>query len=94
LANGDLINHPACHGQPFKFLFAENSVHDPLRSHYAQTSPGQYLLETSGFLPMGDARARIEEWRCDYNQNRPHSSLGGLTPAEFAGQLKTARKVA
>jgi putative transposase len=43
---------------------------------------------------MGDARARIEEWRTDYNQNRPHSSLGSLTPAEFADQLKSARKVA
>jgi putative transposase len=39
---------------------------------------------------MADARARIEEWRIDYNQNRPHSSLGGLTPAEFADQLKPA----
>ena len=48
----------------------------------------------SWFLSMGDARARIEEWRIDYNQNRPHSSLSGLTPAEFADKLQPARKVA
>ena len=30
------------------------------------------------------ARATIEAWRLDYNQRRPHSSLGALTPAEFA----------
>jgi len=38
---------------------------------------------------ISDARARIEEWMTDYNQNRPHSSLGSLTPGEFADQLKT-----
>jgi putative transposase len=43
---------------------------------------------------MGDARARIEVWRIDYNENRPHSALGGLTPAEFAEQLNEAWKVA
>lgn len=54
----------------------------------------QECLNTSWFLSMGDARARIEEWRTDYNRNRPHSALGDLTPAEFADQLKPARKVA
>jgi len=54
----------------------------------------QECLNASWFLSMTDARARLEEWRIDYNQNRPHSSLGGLTPAEFADQLKPARKVA
>ncbi|MEM6354875.1 MAG: integrase core domain-containing protein, partial [Pseudomonadota bacterium] len=43
---------------------------------------------------MGDARARLEEWRIDYNCNRPHSALSGFTPAEFADQLQPARKVA
>jgi hypothetical protein len=30
----------------------------------------------------------IEQWRIEYNQRRPHSSLGCLTPAEFAEQQK------
>mgnify|MGYP000464330785 CR=1 FL=1 len=51
-------------------------------------------LNASWFLSMADARARIEDWRTDYNHNRPHSSLSGLTPAEFADQLNPARKVA
>jgi putative transposase len=54
----------------------------------------QECLNASWFLSMGDARARIEDWRTDYNHNRPHSSLSGLTPAEFADQLNPARKVA
>ena len=33
---------------------------------------------------MGHARAMIKAWRIDYNQERPHGSLGDLTPAEYA----------
>ena len=54
----------------------------------------QECLNASWLLSMADARARIEEWTIDYNQNRPHSSLGGSTPAEFADQLKPAQTVA
>jgi putative transposase len=54
----------------------------------------QECLNASWFPSMGDARIRIEEWRMDYNQNRPHSALGDLTPDEFAHQLKPARRVA
>lgn len=41
-------------------------------------------LNENGFLSLADARDKIEQWRVDYNQHRPHSSLGDLTPAEFA----------
>lgn len=54
----------------------------------------QECLNASWFLSMVDARARINEWRIDYNENRPHSSLGNLTPSDFAAQLDEARKVA
>jgi putative transposase len=36
----------------------------------------------SASLP--EARRIIEEWRIDYNTLRPHTSLNGLTPTEFA----------
>jgi putative transposase len=35
---------------------------------------------------MAQARAVLAAWRQDYNTVRPHSKLGGLTPAEIAGQ--------
>lgn len=42
-------------------------------------------LNLHWFLSLADAKQEIEIWRVDYNQERPHSSLGRLTPAEFAG---------
>jgi putative transposase len=36
------------------------------------------------FRSYRHAREIIEEWRIDYNLNRPHTSLEGLTPTEFA----------
>jgi len=35
---------------------------------------------------LEDAKEKVEEWRQDYNLNRPHSSLGNISPAEFAEQ--------
>jgi putative transposase len=38
------------------------------------------------FVSLSEARQIIEAWRHDYNHVRPHSSLGALTPIEFAHQ--------
>jgi len=35
-------------------------------------------------MSFEDAREKAEEWRRDYNQNRPHSSLGNVPPEEYA----------
>ncbi len=40
-------------------------------------------LNRHWFLDLADSRVMIEDWRTDYNQARPHSSLGYLTPLEF-----------
>jgi putative transposase len=45
-------------------------------------------LSPSWFLSLADARDRIEEWRTDYNECRPHMALGGLSPSAFANQAK------
>lgn len=47
-------------------------------------------LNENWFLSLEDVRRTIEEWRIDYNESRPHSSLGDLTPKEFAA--KTTRE--
>jgi putative transposase len=35
-------------------------------------------------MSLEDAREKIERWRTDYNEFRPHSALTYLTPADFA----------
>jgi len=42
-------------------------------------------LNLHWFLTLEDAKRTIERWRRGYNHVRPHSSLGGLTPMEYAG---------
>lgn len=42
------------------------------------------LLNVEVFSCLLEARVVIEDWRQDYNQRRPHSSLGMKTPAAFA----------
>ncbi len=41
-------------------------------------------LNAHWFLSIADARAKIEAWRRDYNESRPHTSLGWMTPVEYA----------
>ncbi len=43
-------------------------------------------LNETLFTTMVHARAELARWRRDYNTVRPHSKLGGKTPAEVAGQ--------
>ena len=44
-------------------------------------------LNANVFVSLHDARQKIEAWRIDYNEHRPHSSLGDLTPKEFIEQV-------
>ena len=47
-------------------------------------------LNVTEFVSLEHARATLANWQDDYNQQRPHGSLGHLTPSEFAqrGQAK------
>jgi transposase InsO family protein len=42
------------------------------------------LLNVEEFGSLLEARVIVEAWRIEYNTYRPHGSLGGLTPAEYA----------
>ena len=46
------------------------------------------LLDRVLFANGQEARQIIDQWRLEYNQERPHSSLGYATPAEFARQSR------
>jgi putative transposase len=49
-------------------------------------------LNVNWFLSIEDARDKIEEWRTEYNEFRPHSSLGGMPPSEFTRQLQAVEE--
>ena len=63
-------------GKPWQNGFAE-SFHSRLRDEF---------LDGEAFLSTLDAQVRLSVWRRYYNEERLHSSLGYLTPHEFAGR--------
>jgi putative transposase len=44
------------------------------------------LLNETLFTSLAHARVALEEWRRDYNTERPHSALGNLTPIAYAAR--------
>jgi len=63
-------------GKPVQNAFIE-SFNSKLRDE---------CLNEHFFFGLTEARHLIEAWRQDYNQLRPHSSLGALAPAEYANR--------
>ena len=62
----------------------------PMENGYIESFNGKLrdeCLSQSWFLNLNDAKAEIEGWRTSYNESRPHSSLGNLSPAEYAADL-------
>ena len=47
-------------------------------------------MTVSWFQNLFDARRKITAWRIEYNEERPHSSLGYRTPKEFATAMRAA----
>jgi len=59
----------------------------PMENAYIESFNGRFrdeCLNTNWFISLKHAREVIEEWRKDYNEVRPHSSLQGATPREYA----------
>ena len=59
----------------------------PTQNAYIESFNGRFrdeCLNEHLFDSLAEARQIIEAWRLDYNHARPHSSLGTLTPSEFA----------
>lgn len=51
-------------------------------------------LACEEFFTLAEAQEVIAQWRQTYNHRRPHSSLDGLTPAEFAARCAASTPVA
>ncbi len=50
----------------------------------------QECLNQHWFLSLQDAQEKVEQWRQDYNQVRPHSSLNNQTPVEITSSSNFA----
>jgi putative transposase len=62
----------------------------PMENGYIESFHGKFreeCLNEHWFLTLDDARETIEAWRLDYNNVRPHSSLGYRTPEEFRNEM-------
>ena len=59
----------------------------PVQNGYIESFNGRLrdeCLNGEIFFNLHDAREKLERWRRDYNQKRPHTALADRTPEEFA----------
>jgi putative transposase len=64
----------------------------PTQNAYIESFNGKFrdeCLNEHWFSTLAEARVLINEWRRDYNEERPHSMLNYLTPSEFAARART-----
>lgn len=63
----------------------------PVENAYIESFNGRFrdeCLNEHWFVTMAQARRVIENWRIEYNTERPHGSLGNRTPAEYASEYR------
>jgi transposase InsO family protein len=61
----------------------------PWENGYIESFNGKFrdeVLNMEIFHSVKEAKVIAESWRLEYNNHRPHSSLGYMTPAEFAAE--------
>ena len=66
----------------------------PWENGYAESFGSRFrdeLLDRELFTSVQEAKVVCEDHRLDYNHHRPHSSLGYMTPAEFAASCVVGR---
>jgi len=69
----------------------------PMQNGFIESFNGSFrdeCLNETLFSSLPEARDRISAWKEDYNKHRPHSSLGNLTPNEFATKLILEKQAA
>ena len=65
----------------------------PIQNAFIESFNGRFrdeCLNQHWFVNLAQARDVVDAWRLDYNQARPHSSLGYLTPDEFATKVRSS----
>ena len=76
----------------FERICRKNGIRQLLTKPYSPTTTGKverwhqtlqtdFLDDAGPFAAIEDAQAAVDAWRCEYNHDRPHQSLGMATPA-------------
>jgi putative transposase len=81
-----------CHARNVRLDFIRPGR--PTENGYIESFNGKLrdeCLNAELFLDLLDARRKLEAWRRDYNENRPHSSIRNLTPVEYANSVRAER---
>lgn len=69
----------------------------PTENAFIESFNGRFrdeCLNEHWFVSLAEAKELIGNWRTEYNEIRPHSSLGMLTPIQFAEKQEVARLTA
>lgn len=90
-------NGPEFTSKAFRKWAADNKVTihyidkgKPTQNAFIESFNGKFrdeCLNEEWFESLSAARSIIEAWRVDYNTNRPHQGLGGLSPMEFVSRI-------
>ena len=88
-----LDNGPECTSKAMFFWSEKTGVKlnfiqpgKPMQNGFIESFNGKFrdeCLNEHWFTSLEEARRIIEEWRIHFNEERPHDSLGDLTPREY-----------
>lgn len=69
----------------------------PMQNGFVESFNGSFrneCLNETLFSSLTEAGTQITAWKEDYNRQRPHSSLGDITPIEFAMKMALEKQAA
>lgn len=78
-----------CHEEKRKINLQFIQPGRPMQNAYIERKNGSIrreLLNAYLFASLQEVRLLVQEWRTDYNHNRPHKSLGYLSPIKYLEQ--------
>ncbi len=69
----------------------------PVQNCFVESFNGRFrdeCLNSHWFVSLADARTIVAGWRREYNEEREHGALGGMTPLEFAKRAMESAEIA